>query len=80
MTNPLDQLLRDVRVARELPPPLEARAIRECAGVSISRLAKTLAVHRSTLSRWENGLTAPRSSVRASYAAALAALQSELAR
>lgn len=78
MTSPLDQLLRDVRDSRELPPPVEARAIREEARVSTGRLSQALGVHRSTLSRWERGLATPRHSARALYAAALASLQSEL--
>lgn len=79
MTNPIDALIHDVRAVRLMPPCEEARAIRERAGVSTSRLAQTLGVHRSTISRWERGLTTPRSSARASYAAAIASLRSELA-
>jgi DNA-binding transcriptional regulator YiaG len=75
-----NQLLHDVRVTRDLPPPAEARRIRERAGVSTLRLAQALAVHRSTVSRWERGVSTPRLSVRGPYAQALASMPAEWAR
>jgi transcriptional regulator with XRE-family HTH domain len=75
-----DELLSGLRATRDLPPPDEARRIRESAGVSMNRLACALAVHRSTLSRWERGLTVPAVSSRPRYAAALRTLSSGVSR
>lgn len=59
MTPPRHLVLQDIplpdqlRIARDLPPPEECRRIRESAGVSKERLARTLRVQPATLKRWE---------------------------
>jgi transcriptional regulator with XRE-family HTH domain len=72
-------LMSDVRATRRLPSPAVARMIRESAGVSQSRLAEEVGVHRVTLSRWECGHALPRGTARAKYAQIIAELQQELA-
>jgi DNA-binding transcriptional regulator YiaG len=42
-----------LRIARDLPTPEECQRIRESAGVSKERLARTLRVQPATLKRWE---------------------------
>lgn len=71
-------LLDEVRAARRLPAPPMARAIRESAGVSQTRLAEELGVHRITVVRWEAGLSIPRGALRIRYADLLASLQKEV--
>jgi transcriptional regulator with XRE-family HTH domain len=46
-------LADQLRIARDLPPPEECRRIREAAGVSKERLARSLRVQPATLKRWE---------------------------
>ncbi|MEV6817918.1 helix-turn-helix domain-containing protein [Nocardiopsis dassonvillei] len=71
-------LLREVRVSRRLPLPEEARAIRERAGVSQTRLAEELGVHRITVGRWESGTREPRGALRAAYTRLLLRLVAEV--
>lgn len=72
-------LLRDVRLSKSLPPPAEARALRINAGLSQSRLADEVGVHRGTLIRWENGTHRPRGLLRLRYAEVLEELRKALA-
>ncbi|WP_172592122.1 helix-turn-helix domain-containing protein [Subtercola boreus] len=67
-------LIEEVRAMSALPRPESARRIREAAGVSQSRLGQELGVTKKTVSRWENGLRAPRGPNRIAYAALLANL------
>ena len=76
--NHMSQLAEEVRKARRLPPPLMARGIRRAAGVSQTRLAEALGVHRVTVTRWELGARAPRGAIRLAYAALLDELQREV--
>lgn len=62
-------------LARQLPPVDSRRAIRTAAGVSQTRMAAELGVHRLTFVRWENGTHEPRGDNRAHYATLLARLQ-----
>jgi transcriptional regulator with XRE-family HTH domain len=75
----VSQLIQEVRRSRALPRPALARAIREAAGVSQTRLAAELGVHRMTIARWEAGTRSPRNSQRAAYAKVLAELQAATA-
>jgi DNA-binding transcriptional regulator YiaG len=68
-------LMHEVRARRTLPGPALARAIREAAGVSQSRLAEELGVDRVTVTRWEGGHRRPRGARAVAYAALLAELQ-----
>lgn len=68
-------LVEQVRARRPLPPPRMARAIREAAGVSQTRLAQELGVDRMTVARWENGSRSPSAAHREPYGALLTALQ-----
>jgi DNA-binding transcriptional regulator YiaG len=67
----MSQLVDQVRLARRLPSPRIARAIREEAGVSQVALAAELGVHRVTLVRWESGTRRPRGKTLAAYVALL---------
>ena len=69
--------LRAVVAARrvELPPPVQRRAIRQLAGLSVVELAEFLQVGESTVTCWELGLRSPRGWRRDRYAAALRALR-----
>jgi transcriptional regulator with XRE-family HTH domain len=66
-------LIDEVR-ARQLPTAKARRAIRLAAGVSQTRMATELGVHRVTLIRWENGQE-PRGCIRERYARLLAQLR-----
>lgn len=67
-------LIDEVR-ARQLPSAKTCRAIRLAAGVSQTRMAAELGVHRVTLLRWENGVQEPRGESRERYAQLLAGLR-----
>jgi transcriptional regulator with XRE-family HTH domain len=54
-------------VARRLPSPAAARAIRLGAGVTQQELADELAVDRVTVARWEAGDRTPRGQLRLRY-------------
>lgn len=76
-----DQLLavvEEVRMAKSLPSPKMARALREAAGLSQGRIAAALGVSRVAVYRWEGGLRKPRKKNRAAYAALLAAISAEV--
>lgn len=75
MTDAVSPLLDEVRLLRSLPPPEQARGIREAAGVSQVRLADELGVDRSTLIRWERGSHEPTGPRRVRYARILEDLQ-----
>lgn len=75
----MSQLIQEVKRSRSLPRPALARAIREAAGVSQTRLAAELGVHRMTVARWEAGTRTPRNAQRAAYADVLAQLQAATA-
>lgn len=62
------EFISGIRAARRLPPPIVARAIREAAGVSQSRAARQLEVHRLTFLRWETGERTPNEFHRVAYA------------
>lgn len=70
-------LLDEVRARKLVPNRLEAKAIRERAGVSQQRLADELGVHVLTVSRWENGTRHPRPEIQGRYAELLRALEAE---
>ncbi len=72
------KLLHEVRASRQLPAPDDARAIRERAGVSQTRLAEELGVHRITVGRWETGTREPRGALRVAYARLLLRLVAEV--
>lgn len=74
----MSDLLTEVRRARSLPTPQLARAIREAAGVSQQRLADELAVHVTTVKRWERGARRPRGKLRLAYAGLLEQLEESL--
>ncbi|GGM67082.1 hypothetical protein GCM10012275_42010 [Longimycelium tulufanense] len=74
------KLVEEVRTGRQLPPPDVARSIRLAAGVSQSRLARELGVHRLTVARWESGTRRPCGEQRASYVRLLARLHREVTR
>ncbi|WP_086000407.1 MULTISPECIES: helix-turn-helix domain-containing protein [unclassified Nocardioides] len=79
MNEALDQqLLLRVRTQREAPPVEELRRVRELAGVSRAELAVALQVHRSTVSRWERGLSVPRPQRLARYVTTVESLRSEV--
>ena len=68
-----DSLTHELQAAR-LPMPPVARAVRQAAGATQSRVAEALGVHRLTVSRWETGERRPRGEMRARYASLLAEL------
>lgn len=68
------RLIEEIR-ARQLPSAKTRRAIRLAAGVSQTRMAAELGVHRLTLVRWENGTAEPREGSRERYARLLAELR-----
>jgi DNA-binding transcriptional regulator YiaG len=68
-------LVQEVAEARALPRPALARAIRREAGVSQTRMASELCVHRVTFARWESGASEPRAAHRLAWARLLARLQ-----
>jgi DNA-binding XRE family transcriptional regulator len=68
-------LATQVRMARRLPPPSIARAVRDAAGVSQAQLADELGVHRVTVARWELEERSPRGELRLRYATLLEELQ-----
>jgi transcriptional regulator with XRE-family HTH domain len=71
----MHDLLDEVRLVRQLPPPEDARAVRIKARVSLRRLAQEQRVHECTIHRWESGSHRPRAQVAIRYAEILAALQ-----
>jgi DNA-binding transcriptional regulator YiaG len=64
----MSDLVSEVRMARRLPAPEIARAIRKAAGVSQQRVADELGVHWTTVARWERGERQPRPKQRVAYA------------
>jgi DNA-binding transcriptional regulator YiaG len=64
----MSKFIDEVRIAKRLPPPAAARAIRESAGVSQAALAAQLGVARLTVSRWEAGTRKPRRPLAVAYA------------
>lgn len=74
----MNNLLAEVRAARQLPAPALAREVRRAAGVSRHRLAEELGVSEVTICRWENGQRTPRGLNRARYADLINALAREL--
>ena len=56
----MSSLVEEVRTGKQMPSHASARNLRLAAGVSATRMAKELGVHRVTLSRWESGLRRPR--------------------
>jgi DNA-binding transcriptional regulator YiaG len=76
--DPMHAVLEEVRMARSLPSPKMARAIREAAQLSQDRVADALGVSRVCVSRWELGLRKPRRKNRAAWAALLAALSAQV--
>lgn len=71
-------LIDEVREARRLPAPAAARLIRVSAGVSQTRLAREVGVHRVTIARWEAGTRRPCGRVRGRYAEILRLLSCEV--
>lgn len=71
----MSRLLDEVAVARRLPSPAMARAIRAAAGVSQARLAAELGVQRVTVARWEAGKRRPRGELLAAYVELLEGLR-----
>jgi transcriptional regulator with XRE-family HTH domain len=71
-------LLDQVRLARRLPTPAVARAIRESAGVSQAALAEELGVDRVTVARWEGGTRRPRGELLRQYVELLEAIHDEV--
>lgn len=69
-------LIEQVRLARRLPAPAIAKAIRQAAGVSQSAVADELAVHRVTVARWESGDRRPQGDLLRRYVELLDALDS----
>jgi HTH-type transcriptional regulator/antitoxin MqsA len=67
-------LIDEVRAWR-LPSVKTRRAIRLAAGVSQSRMAEELGVHRLTFVRWESGKHEPRGENRKQYAELLVSLR-----
>lgn len=67
-------LIDEVR-ARRLPSVKTRRAIRLAAGISQSRMAAELGVHRLTFVRWESGKHEPRGENRELYVRLLADLR-----
>ncbi|MFD9905892.1 helix-turn-helix domain-containing protein [Streptomyces sp. NPDC059063] len=63
--------LRRVSSVRHLAACGDARTIRKKRRVSLRELAEAIDTSPSSLSRWENGRTAPRSAVALRWAAAL---------
>ncbi|WIX99332.1 helix-turn-helix transcriptional regulator [Amycolatopsis mongoliensis] len=64
-------LIEEIELAKRLPKPAEARAIRLQAGVPITRLARELDVHRVSVARWEAGSRKPRGQLLLRYASLL---------
>jgi DNA-binding transcriptional regulator YiaG len=61
-------LLDEVAESLSLPSPAKARAIREAAGVSQTRMAQELGRAPLTIHRWETGATVPTGEQRIAYA------------
>ena len=71
-------VVEEVRLAKSLPTPKMARALREAAGLSQGRIAIALGVSRVAVGRWEAGLRKPRSKNKAAWASLLAAISAEV--
>ena len=71
----MSALVEEVRQARRLPPRGVAKAIRVSAGISQERMAEELAVHRSTVLRWEQGQRRPRGRLLGAYSELLESLR-----
>lgn len=69
----VDELRRD----RQLPPPRVMRLIRMTAGATQAQVARTLGVHKQTVTRWELGLRRPRGDLLGRYLELLEALQAD---
>jgi transcriptional regulator with XRE-family HTH domain len=67
-------LLDEVRLARSLPDPEQARSLRLAAGISLERMAAELKVNPVTLYRWEAGHSKPRRVAHLAYAQILSDL------
>jgi DNA-binding transcriptional regulator YiaG len=77
VTELLKEIRQARRQARRLPPPHQAKAIRQAAGVSQQRLADELGVHRVSVARWELGQRRPRGQLLLAYTNLLDVLQRE---
>lgn len=75
MSSALDDLRDLVQAKRELPAPHARRALREAAGLSLSRIARTVGVSRQTVFAWETGLFDPCGENLARYMAVLRLLK-----
>jgi DNA-binding transcriptional regulator YiaG len=73
-----EQLLRELRARRRLPPAAERRRIREAAGVSLRQLAAAVGpsgVSWMAVNRWEQGSQPRNPAHAAAYADLLEQLQ-----
>ena len=64
---PVTGLVDEVRAARRLPAPTDAKAIRQAAMVTQAQIAKELGVGRVSVARWEGGERVPRGELRFRY-------------
>jgi transcriptional regulator with XRE-family HTH domain len=71
-------LIEDVRAARRLPEPEEARFLRRAAGLTQRQIADELGVSALTVTRWEAGTHRPQPRHRAAYARVLDELRREV--
>jgi transcriptional regulator with XRE-family HTH domain len=77
MTDAVLRLLREIEDVRDLPAPTVARRLRQDAGVSQLRLAQSIGVNRSTVSRWEAGSSRPGAGLAAKYLSVLKHFESD---
>jgi transcriptional regulator with XRE-family HTH domain len=71
----IESLIAEVRARRDLPPPAMRRAIRQRAGLPLSRVADELHVSIQAVSHWELGHREPRPEDLLAYSELLQSLE-----
>lgn len=79
-THRIDRIERllAIREARALAGSGQARALRQRAGLSLSEVAEALGVEGTTVWRWEEGKSTPRSQIAVEYRELLRRLEGSL--
>jgi DNA-binding transcriptional regulator YiaG len=72
---PIETLIEQAKLRRQLPPPPLRRALREQAGLSKSSVGAAIGVSAMAILHWERGTRRPNPEHLAKYAALLRSLQ-----
>ena len=72
-----ETLRAELRARRELPPPAMRKAIREAAGVTRTKVARSVGVTRQAVALWESGRRTPSGRYLEAYLRVLRLLREE---